>query len=437
MTKERHDKKKTYNPFKLFGSYLFFVIGIIFAYIVNTNDYIGLFLYALGGFAFGYLVHVLIRAIKFWRFLIVLACLTLIAIIVVLLSQSGNIEQYCDPGQSQCIGDVVETCTVTGSSFVQTEICTECDNGQCVEDCQPHTCSYYGKNCGYIDNGCGQTINCGSCSSNQVCSDNKCQNTCKPYTCSYLGRVCGTTNGGCGGTINCGTCSIGYTCSTNGRCVTSTSLPKFSDSYETARKAAGISDEYLKETWYYDYSNIYKGAEYNEFLTAIKKQDPLVASKAIAEIVYESIDYDLAVATLNYCYNNKASDILRNQVGVCSTMSRVDIAMLRGIGLAAREVTGCAKWSGSCKYIMTFLQERPFEETFIEEDGKYVVAGGLHSWVEVWLPNRGWTIIEATNGHIYPSNCIEYDSYGKEPFSTNSVDECSMSSTLANKCKAW
>ncbi|RLG16088.1 hypothetical protein DRN69_01710 [Candidatus Pacearchaeota archaeon] len=41
---------------------------------------------------------------------------------------------------------------------------------------------------------------------------------CTPYTCSNLGYNCGTWSDGCGGTINCGTCASGYTCSA-GTCV--------------------------------------------------------------------------------------------------------------------------------------------------------------------------------------------------------------------------
>ena len=46
---------------------------------------------------------------------------------------------------------------------------------------------------------------------------------CLPKTCSTLGYNCDNWTDGCGGTINCGTCSSGYTCS-SGIC-TSTAVP--------------------------------------------------------------------------------------------------------------------------------------------------------------------------------------------------------------------
>ena len=42
---------------------------------------------------------------------------------------------------------------------------------------------------------------------------------CAPTTCVALARNCGTASDGCGGTLNCGTCSTGYTCAVNGTCM--------------------------------------------------------------------------------------------------------------------------------------------------------------------------------------------------------------------------
>lgn len=44
---------------------------------------------------------------------------------------------------------------------------------------------------------------------------------CVPSTCLSLGYECGTWDDGCGGTLNCGTCSSGYSCSA-GTCVADT-----------------------------------------------------------------------------------------------------------------------------------------------------------------------------------------------------------------------
>jgi len=50
------------------------------------------------------------------------------------------------------------------------------------------------------------------------CSEGVCIGICTPTTCLALGKECGTWDDGCGGTLNCGTCETGYTCE-NGACV--------------------------------------------------------------------------------------------------------------------------------------------------------------------------------------------------------------------------
>jgi hypothetical protein len=42
---------------------------------------------------------------------------------------------------------------------------------------------------------------------------------CRPATCESLGKQCGIWPDGCGGTLNCGTCPSGYSCDPNGRCI--------------------------------------------------------------------------------------------------------------------------------------------------------------------------------------------------------------------------
>jgi hypothetical protein len=44
--------------------------------------------------------------------------------------------------------------------------------------------------------------------------------SCTPTTCSAQGKNCGAISDGCGGTLNCGTCSTGQVCSSANQCVT-------------------------------------------------------------------------------------------------------------------------------------------------------------------------------------------------------------------------
>jgi len=82
--------------------------------------------------------------------------------------------------------------------------------------CTPGTCSSLQSECGSLADGCGGTLNCGSCGTGEACVDNLCD--CVPTTCSALGATCGSVSDACGGSLSCGTCSGGMTCGTNNTC---------------------------------------------------------------------------------------------------------------------------------------------------------------------------------------------------------------------------
>jgi hypothetical protein len=60
-------------------------------------------------------------------------------------------------------------------------------------------------NCGTCGNACG---------TNESCTGGAC--LCAPTTCAAHSWNCGTAPDGCGGTLNCGTCASGFTCGGDG-----------------------------------------------------------------------------------------------------------------------------------------------------------------------------------------------------------------------------
>lgn len=87
-------------------------------------------------------------------------------------------------------------------------VCGPCGCGVSCGQCM--TCSQLGKSCGEWDNGCGVTLNCGTCTSPNTCNVNgRC--SCTPKTCSYYPGKCGSFSNGCSGTITCN-CSGTETC---------------------------------------------------------------------------------------------------------------------------------------------------------------------------------------------------------------------------------
>jgi hypothetical protein len=95
---------------------------------------------------------------------------------------------------------------------------TGCGAGTaCCPICTPATCQSLGKQCGAWPDGCGGTLQCGTCEPGLSCKDGRCV-VCTPDQCGR--RQCGSWPDGCGRSIYCGTCVIGYFC-IDGVCRTS------------------------------------------------------------------------------------------------------------------------------------------------------------------------------------------------------------------------
>ncbi len=79
-----------------------------------------------------------------------------------------------------------------------------------AEACVPVNCAIFGGDlCGLATNECGATVDC-KCNAGRVCNGSRC---CTPLTCGQIspleaGVVCGPFSDTCGGTIDCGACPI-------------------------------------------------------------------------------------------------------------------------------------------------------------------------------------------------------------------------------------
>jgi hypothetical protein len=154
----------------------------------------------------------------------------------------------CDPDSHTCVTCKSVTCADLGyecgtawlgcGPSTTTTNCGTCPNGKkcntsyniCEPACTPLSTSDICKNakiasgveCGYISNGCGGIVNCGSCPTGQGCGvygiANRCEAYLPPDECVVLGRNCGKITSVCGGTLDCGTCPTGQQCNSNGVC---------------------------------------------------------------------------------------------------------------------------------------------------------------------------------------------------------------------------
>jgi hypothetical protein len=102
------------------------------------------------------------------------------------------------------------------------------DLGSCVPtpvSCVPRTCADQGINCGPAGDGCANQIDCGPCTAPNTCGGGgvygQCgypdAGSCTPRTCAQLGYDCGVNGDGCGGTIDCGTCTAPQICGGGGQ----------------------------------------------------------------------------------------------------------------------------------------------------------------------------------------------------------------------------
>lgn len=132
------------------------------------------------------------------------------------LCVDGSCSSDCASNQTNCDGTCVDLLSDDAHCGACTKACGQsekCEDGKC--QCRPKSCAELGLSCGSADDGCGNSLGCGSCPGGLTCDAGTCG--CRPKTCGELNLNCGTSNDGCGGLINCGTCGSGQTCN-NGTC---------------------------------------------------------------------------------------------------------------------------------------------------------------------------------------------------------------------------
>jgi hypothetical protein len=91
--------------------------------------------------------------------------------------------------------------------------------------CQPIACQQAsGQYCGQVGDGCGRTIDCGACPVGQMCGGGgvpgvcaTATSSCQPLACQQAGgKYCGMVGDGCGKSVDCGTCPTGQSCGGGG-----------------------------------------------------------------------------------------------------------------------------------------------------------------------------------------------------------------------------
>ncbi len=109
---------------------------------------------------------------------------------------------------------------------------------------------------------------------------------------------------------------------------------------------------------------------------AFRPGRPLAAGAlALMSQIHREFRYETEVTSVN----TRASEAMRLRRGVCQDFAQVMVAACRGLGLAARYVSG---------YLLT--QPPPGQARLIGADAS-------HAWTEVWCPLQGWLALDPTN----------------------------------------
>lgn len=150
-------------------------------------------------------------------------CLTYTCVAGVCQPQPSPDGTICNGGGGSCSAGSCVTTTCPSDQLPCGSTCCPTYPGATVTCGFDGTCTYtclegwIGCNGGFCDtdvhndeNNCGACGN--ACSSGQTCVNGECVTTCTPATCEDLGKTCGAHPDGCGGTLNCGTCSGGTRC---------------------------------------------------------------------------------------------------------------------------------------------------------------------------------------------------------------------------------
>ncbi len=137
----------------------------------------------------------------------------------------GGASNMCGCTPTTC-GDLGFDCGLAPDGCGGTLDCGTCTGGDScggggtanVCGCTPDTCGSLGFDCGSVSDGCGGTLNCGTCTGGDSCGGGGTANVCgcTPDTCGSLGFDCGSASDGCGGTLSCGTCTGTDTCGGGG-----------------------------------------------------------------------------------------------------------------------------------------------------------------------------------------------------------------------------
>lgn len=109
----------------------------------------------------------------------------------------------------------------------------------------------------------------------------------------------------------------------------------------------------------------------------VRRDDPLTLLRELNAAIYRSFEYDPRSTHVR----SPIDDALRNRSGVCQDFAHVFVALVRGLGIP-------------CRYVSGYLFHRAGDPTMAADRS---AEDGSHAWAEVFLPELGWIGFDPTN----------------------------------------
>jgi transglutaminase-like putative cysteine protease len=176
-------------------------------------------------------------------------------------------------------------------------------------------------------------------------------------------------------------------------------------------------EEHLIEEIDFDYTD----PQIQQIAEGIKSRTstPYEAIKETATFVFQHIRYESDIS-VQQCYQGTATSALETAVGDCVDMTRLNVAILRAMGIPARSVGGCLKSTVRCSPLFSVFPGQEPQVTQMTDDD-FKKRGFLHEWLEAYDPERGWLQVEATAGQVYGQECNQYIQFD---YDTNQYNRC-------------
>lgn len=151
---------------------------------------------------------------------------------------------------------------------------------------------------------------------------------------------------------------------------------------EVAQLLATSTERPVLEAYQFAFDSPYvnAGEEVRDFaLPSFAEGRPLLAAAMdLTGRIFREFEYRGGVTDVS----TPVDQVLATRRGVCQDFAHLQIACLRGLGLAARYVSG---------YLLTHPPEG---------QEKLVGADASHAWISVWCPDFGWVDFDPTNDLI-------------------------------------